>query len=110
MSIRRLWAIMHKEFRHILRDRRMLFMVTLSPAIMLVTFGYVFTFDGSTWAQMGYLKGAVADTDDRLGIVAAISGASLVFSGNLEDSNATGGGGDFTDNSATSAGAAFLFQ
>ncbi len=72
--------------------------------------GYVFTFDGSTWAQMGYLKGAVADTDDRLGIVAAISGASLVFSGNLEDSNATGVGGDFTDNSATSAGAAFLFQ
>ena len=36
---------MRKEFRHILRDRRMLFMVTISPAIMLVTFGYVFTFD-----------------------------------------------------------------
>lgn len=45
MSIRRLWAIMHKEFRHILRDRRMLFLVTISPAIMLVTFGYVFSFD-----------------------------------------------------------------
>ena len=45
MSIRRLWAIMHKEFRHILRDRRMLFMVTISPAIMLVAFGYVFSFD-----------------------------------------------------------------
>ncbi len=45
MSIRRLWAIMHKELRHILRDRRMLFLVTISPAIMLVTFGYVFSFD-----------------------------------------------------------------
>jgi ABC-type multidrug transport system permease subunit len=45
MSIRRLWAIMHKEFRHIVRDRRMLFMVTISPAIMLVAFGYVFSFD-----------------------------------------------------------------
>ena len=45
MSVRRLWAIMRKEFRHILRDRRMLFMVTISPAIMLVTFGYVFSFD-----------------------------------------------------------------
>ncbi len=45
MSLRRLWAIMRKEFRHIVRDRRMLFMVTISPAIMLVAFGYVFTFD-----------------------------------------------------------------
>jgi len=45
MSVRRLWAIMHKEFRHIVRDRRMLFMVTISPAIMLIAFGYVFSFD-----------------------------------------------------------------
>ncbi len=45
MSLRRLWAIMHKEFRHIVRDRRMLFMVTISPAIMLIAFGYVFSFD-----------------------------------------------------------------
>ena len=45
MSLRRLWAIMHKEFRHILRDRRILLMVTLSPDIMLITFAYVFSFD-----------------------------------------------------------------
>ncbi len=45
MSLRRLWAIMHKEFQHIVRDRRMLFMVTISPAIMLTAFAYVFTFD-----------------------------------------------------------------
>jgi ABC-2 type transport system permease protein len=42
MSIHRLWAIMRKEFRHIWRDKRTLFLVTLSPALMLVTFSYLF--------------------------------------------------------------------
>ncbi len=45
MSFRRLWAILHKEFRHILRDHRLLFLVTVSPAIMLTAFAYVFSFD-----------------------------------------------------------------
>jgi len=45
MSITRFWAIMRKEFRHILRDRRLLFLVTVSPAIMLTAFAYVFSFD-----------------------------------------------------------------
>ncbi|HFQ95722.1 MAG TPA: ABC transporter permease [Anaerolineae bacterium] len=44
-SLARLWAIMRKEFRHILRDRRLLFLVTVSPAIMLTAFAYVFSFD-----------------------------------------------------------------
>jgi ABC-2 type transport system permease protein len=42
MSIYRLWAILKKEFRHIWRDKRTLFLVTLSPALMLVTFSYLF--------------------------------------------------------------------
>lgn len=33
---------MRKEFRHIWRDKRTLFLVTLSPALMLVTFSYLF--------------------------------------------------------------------
>jgi ABC-2 type transport system permease protein len=45
MSIRRLGAIIRKEFRHIRRDRRLLFLVTVSPAIMLVAFAYLFSFD-----------------------------------------------------------------
>lgn len=44
-SIRRLWAILQKEFRHIWRDKRTLFLVTLSPAIMLFTFAYLFAFE-----------------------------------------------------------------
>ncbi len=45
MSFYRLWAILHKEFRHIYRDKRTLFLVTLSPAIMLLTFSYIFALE-----------------------------------------------------------------
>ncbi|MBI5300503.1 MAG: ABC transporter permease [Chloroflexi bacterium] len=45
MSLHRLWAIAHKEFRHIQRDKRTLFLVTLSPAIMLIAFAYLFAFE-----------------------------------------------------------------
>ena len=45
MSIHRLWAILRKEFRHIWRDKRTLFLVTLSPALMLFTFAYLFALE-----------------------------------------------------------------
>lgn len=45
LSIHRFWAILRKEFRHIWRDKRTLFLVTLSPAIMLFTFAYLFAFE-----------------------------------------------------------------
>lgn len=47
MSLYRLWAVLRKEFRHIWRDRRILFLVTLSPAIMLLTFAYLFALEVS---------------------------------------------------------------
>ncbi len=52
MSLFRLWAIIHKEFRHIWRDKRILFLVTLSPAIMLLTFSYLFALEAET-ARLG---------------------------------------------------------
>ncbi len=45
MSLLRLWAILRKEFRHIHRDKRTLFLVTLSPAVMLFTFAYLFALE-----------------------------------------------------------------
>lgn len=45
MSFFRLWAIIRKEFRHIYRDRRLFFLVTISPTIMLVAFAYLLSFD-----------------------------------------------------------------
>jgi len=45
MSIRRLLAVARKEFRHIARDMRIFFLVTVAPAFLLVTLSYVFAFD-----------------------------------------------------------------
>lgn len=43
--MQRAWAVCLKEFRHIRRDPRILLLVVLSPAIMLVAFGYLFSFE-----------------------------------------------------------------
>lgn len=45
MSICRLLAVARKEFRHIARDARILFLVTFAPAFLLVTLSYVFAVD-----------------------------------------------------------------
>jgi ABC-2 type transport system permease protein len=45
MSIPRLLAVARKEFRHITRDARLLFLVTVAPAFLLLTLSYVFVFD-----------------------------------------------------------------
>jgi len=45
MSIRRLLTVARKEFRHIARDARTFFLVTVAPAFLLVTFSHVFAFD-----------------------------------------------------------------
>jgi ABC-2 type transport system permease protein len=45
MSIRRLIAVACKEFRHITRDARTFFLVTVAPTFLLVTLSYVFAFD-----------------------------------------------------------------
>ncbi len=83
MSIRRLISIICKEFRHIQRDRRLLFLVTVSPAIMLVAFAYLFSFD-TIHIPFAYYDGdhSVASqqllmaltTDRRLRLVGAVAG------------------------------------
>lgn len=45
MSLRRLLVVAHKEFRHITRDPRILFLVTIVPSFLLVTLSYVFAMD-----------------------------------------------------------------
>jgi ABC-2 type transport system permease protein len=57
MSLHRILALMRKECLHIIRDRRTLFLVTLSPAFLLFTLTYVLTFDVQ---QVSY---AVLDQD-----------------------------------------------
>ena len=45
MFVRRTWAIAHKELRHIGRNRLTLFLVTISPAMLLFLLAYVFSFN-----------------------------------------------------------------
>ena len=45
MSLHRLFAIARKEFHHITRDIRTLFLVTIAPAFLLLMLANVFSFD-----------------------------------------------------------------
>jgi ABC-2 type transport system permease protein len=45
MSLRRTLAVALKELRHVTRDPRTLLLVTVSPALLGLTFTYVFSFD-----------------------------------------------------------------
>jgi len=45
MSLHRLSAITRKEFHHVTRDVRTLFLVTIAPAFLLFTLAYVFSMD-----------------------------------------------------------------
>jgi hypothetical protein len=76
---------------------------------------YVFTRSGGTWSQEAYLKASNAEGSldafggDNFGIAASVSGDCLVVGAFTEDSAATGVNGDQDDNSALSAGAAYVF-
>ncbi|MCC7130582.1 MAG: FG-GAP repeat protein, partial [Anaerolineae bacterium] len=56
-----------------------------------------------------YLKASNTDADDGFGYSVAISGDTLVVGAPGEDSSATGVNGNGGDNSAASAGAAYVF-
>ena len=45
MNLLRTWAVMRKEARHILRDRRSFFLVTVSPVFLLLVMAYTFMVD-----------------------------------------------------------------
>ena len=70
---------------------------------------YVFVRSGTSWIQQAYLKASNTGTFDGFGGTVAISGDTVVVCANSEDSNATGVGGDETDNSANNAGAVYVF-
>jgi len=70
---------------------------------------YVFVRNGFTWSQEAYLKASNAEPGDRFGWSVAISGETVVIGAIGERSSATGANGDQSDNSATDAGAAYVF-
>jgi hypothetical protein len=71
---------------------------------------YVFVRDGTgAWRQQAYIKASNTGAGDDFGRHLAIAGDTLVVGASGEDSGARGPNGDQADNSATDAGAAYVF-
>ena len=73
---------------------------------------YIFRSMGGSWAQEAYVKASNTDAEDGFGEALALSGDgnTLAVGAGNEDSTATGIAGNQSDNSATSAGAVYLFK
>ena len=71
---------------------------------------YVFIRTADVWIQQDYLKAPNTDRRDQFGISVAIAGNTIIVGARNEDSNATTVNGDQTDNSASNAGASYLFN
>jgi FG-GAP repeat len=73
---------------------------------------YVFSRSGTTWSQQAYIKASNSGVGDIFGASVAISadGNTLAVGAEGEDSDALGVGSDQTNNSASSAGAVYVFS
>jgi len=70
---------------------------------------YVFVRSGGAWSQEAYLKASNSGANDLFGYSVGVSGDTIVVGAVNEDSNATTVNGDQTNNSASNAGAAYVF-
>jgi len=72
---------------------------------------YVFSRGGATWSLQAYIKASNTETMDWFGATIGLSadGSTLAVGALFEDSAATGVDGDQASNSATDAGAAYVF-
>lgn len=70
---------------------------------------YVFTYDGSNWAQQAYIKSSNSDASDFFGISVSLNQDTLAVGARQESSNAIGVDGDQMDNSSSQSGAVYVF-
>lgn len=71
---------------------------------------YVFRWNGTVWMEEAYLKAFNADARDQFGASVAVSGDLILVGAPGEDSAERGAGGLGTDDSAESAGAAYVYR
>ncbi len=73
---------------------------------------YVFSRSGGSWAQQAYIKASNTDAADHFGGALALSsdGQTLAVGATNEDSDATGIDMEENDNSASDAGAVYVFS
>lgn len=72
---------------------------------------YVFSRSGATWSQLAFVKAPNSESPDHFGRKVSLSadGSTLAIGAYFESSNAIGVGGNQSDNSASIAGAAYLY-
>lgn len=72
---------------------------------------YIYTRSGAVWTQQAYVKALNTGVNDQFGSAIALSGDgnTLAVGAALEDSAASGVGGNQADNTALNAGAAYLY-
>jgi len=72
---------------------------------------YVFARSAGTWTQQAYVKASNTEANDTFGAALGLSvdGNTLAVAAPYEDSNATGIGGNQSDNSAFGSGAVYVF-
>lgn len=72
---------------------------------------YVFTRSGSTWSQQAHVKASNTETGDQFGFSVALSddGNTMAVGAHDEDSAAKGINGNPADNSASHAGAVYVY-
>lgn len=72
---------------------------------------YVFIRTAGVWTQQAYVKASNTDSSDSFGSSLALStdGSTLAVGASAEDSNATGVGGDATNNASSNSGAVYVF-
>ena len=70
---------------------------------------YIFVRDGELWRQRAYVKASNTQINDRFGDAVAVAGNTVIVGGWLEDSSATGVGGDQLDNTSVDSGAVYVF-
>jgi len=68
---------------------------------------YVFEYSGGTWTQQAYLKASNPDAGDQFGESVALDDDTIVVGTSFEDSGSVN---DPTDDSASLAGAAYVFE
>lgn len=70
---------------------------------------YVFVRNGTTWSQQAYLKASNTQGNDLFGYSVAISNNTIAVGAPKESSSSTGINGNEADNSASMAGAVYVF-
>lgn len=70
---------------------------------------YVFTRSAGVWSQQAYIKASNTGASDVFGSSLALDGDTLVVGAYSESSNATGIDGNQTDDSASGAGAVYVY-